>query len=67
MQEALEKQEQLGDIQVAWHLIGTLQRNKARHAAGRFALIHSVDRPDLGGGAGPAGGPGRPGRRCWCR
>ena len=30
-----------------WHLIGTLQRNKARHAAGRFALIHSVDRQDL--------------------
>jgi pyridoxal phosphate enzyme (YggS family) len=33
---------------VAWHLIGTLQRNKARHAAGRFALIHSVDRAELG-------------------
>ena len=32
---------------VAWHLIGTLQRNKARHAAGRFALIHSLDRADL--------------------
>ncbi len=32
---------------VAWHLIGPLQRNKARHAAGRFALIHSVDRADL--------------------
>ena len=32
---------------VAWHLIGTLQRNKARQAAGRFALIHSVDRADL--------------------
>ena len=30
-----------------WHLIGSLQRNKARHAAGRFVLIHSVDRPDL--------------------
>ena len=33
---------------VDWHLIGTLQRNKARHAAGRFALIHSIDRADLG-------------------
>ena len=32
---------------VEWHLIGTLQRNKARHAVGRFALIHSVDRLDL--------------------
>src|SRR5687767_1395891 len=46
VQEALGKQEALGDLPVAWHLIGTLQRNKARHAAGRFALIHSIDRAD---------------------
>src|SRR5829696_7972577 len=37
----------LRDLGVEWHLIGTLQRNKARHAAGRFALIHSIDRVDL--------------------
>ena len=49
VQEALQKQEQLAGTPVAWHLIGTLQRNKARHAAGRFALIHSVDRADLAG------------------
>jgi pyridoxal phosphate enzyme (YggS family) len=30
-----------------WHLIGQLQRNKARAVAGRFALVHSVDRSDL--------------------
>jgi pyridoxal phosphate enzyme (YggS family) len=47
VQEALQKQEVSADIAVAWHLIGTLQRNKARHAAGRFAVIHSVDRTDL--------------------
>lgn len=47
VQEALAKQAELADVPVAWHLIGTLQRNKARHAAGRFALIHSVDRLDL--------------------
>ena len=47
VQEALAKQEELPDAPVHWHLIGTLQRNKARHAAGRFALIHSVDRLDL--------------------
>ena len=47
VQEALRKQEDLADVPVDWHLIGTLQRNKARHAAGRFALIHSVDRADL--------------------
>jgi pyridoxal phosphate enzyme (YggS family) len=48
VQEALEKQDQLQGLPVVWHLIGTLQRNKARHAVGRFALIHSVDRADLG-------------------
>jgi PLP dependent protein len=47
VQEALQKQDALDGVPVAWHLIGTLQRNKARHAAGRFALIHSVDREDL--------------------
>ena len=47
VQEAMEKQAALVGVRVDWHLIGTLQRNKARHAAGRFALIHSVDRLDL--------------------
>jgi pyridoxal phosphate enzyme (YggS family) len=47
VQEALAKQDQLSDVPVEWHLIGTLQRNKARHAVGRFALIQSVDRLDL--------------------
>ena len=47
VQEALQKQEALLDVSVEWHLVGTLQRNKAKHAAGRFALIHSVDRADL--------------------
>ncbi len=47
VQEALQKQEALAQLPVQWHLIGTLQRNKARHAAGRFSLIHSIDRADL--------------------
>jgi pyridoxal phosphate enzyme (YggS family) len=47
VQEALRKQELLTGLPVAWHLIGTLQRNKARQAVGRFELIHSVDRGDL--------------------
>jgi PLP dependent protein len=47
VQEALQKQDALADLPIEWHLIGTLQRNKARHAAGRFALIHSIDRADL--------------------
>jgi pyridoxal phosphate enzyme (YggS family) len=28
---------------VRWHLVGHLQRNKVKHAVGRFALIHSLD------------------------
>jgi pyridoxal phosphate enzyme (YggS family) len=47
VQEALQKQDALPQMAARWHLIGTLQRNKARHAAGRFVLIHSVDRADL--------------------
>ena len=47
VQEAMEKQDALAGVHADWHLIGTLQRNKARHAVGRFALIHSVDRLDL--------------------
>ncbi len=30
-----------------WHFIGTLQRNKATKAVGRFELIHSVDNLEL--------------------
>jgi pyridoxal phosphate enzyme (YggS family) len=47
VQEAIQKQDALRGVAAQWHLVGTLQRNKARHAAGRFALIHSVDRTDL--------------------
>lgn len=47
VQEALQKQAALAELPVAWHLIGSLQRNKAKHAVGRFALIHSLDRADL--------------------
>jgi pyridoxal phosphate enzyme (YggS family) len=43
VQEALAKQDAWPGVPVRWHLIGHLQRNKARLAAGRFALIHSLD------------------------
>ena len=39
--EALMKMEELPDAE--WHLIGHLQTNKVRQAAGRFSLIQSVD------------------------
>lgn len=41
VQEALEKMETVS-APVDWHLIGHLQRNKAKHAM-RFAMVHSVD------------------------
>ena len=43
VQEALAKQAAWPAAPVRWHLIGHLQRNKAKLAVGRFALIHSVD------------------------
>ena len=39
--EALTKMDEVPGA--AWHLIGHLQSNKAKIAAGRFELIHSVD------------------------
>jgi pyridoxal phosphate enzyme (YggS family) len=46
VQEALTKIDAVGPGP-AWHLIGSLQRNKARHVVGRFALIHAVDSATL--------------------
>jgi pyridoxal phosphate enzyme (YggS family) len=47
VQEALNKQQELGagsqESGIRWHLIGHLQRNKARLVPGRFELVHSVD------------------------
>lgn len=48
VQEALEKQKNLSDLSdIQWHLIGHLQKNKAKLVAGQFALIHSVDSLEL--------------------
>ncbi len=46
VQEAIEKIPLVGPG-ARWHLVGHLQRNKARHAVGVFELIHSVDDLDL--------------------
>jgi len=44
VQEALQKQDELRDLTGArWHLIGHLQRNKAKDVPGRFGLVHSLD------------------------
>src|SRR3989449_9230731 len=48
VQEAVQKQDALRELSdIRWHLIGHLQRNKARVAAGRFDLVHSLDSLEL--------------------
>jgi pyridoxal phosphate enzyme (YggS family) len=43
VQDALLKMDQTSGLPIRWHLVGHLQTNKARQAAARFDLIHSVD------------------------
>lgn len=51
VQEAVQKQQELGsgsqDSRIRWHLIGHLQRNKAKLVPGRFELVHSIDSLEL--------------------
>ena len=47
VQEASEKIERLQNPGIEWHLIGHLQKNKARFCPGRFDWIHSVDSQEL--------------------
>lgn len=41
--EAAAKREAVGDLGLAWHMVGHLQRNKVRDALGLFDMIQSVD------------------------
>lgn len=47
VQEALDKIAVASDLQIRWHLVGHLQSNKAKRAAGVFSCIHSVDSVEL--------------------
>jgi PLP dependent protein len=47
IQEAEEKIPKVGANAVEWHMIGHLQKNKARKAVELFHMIHSVDSPEL--------------------
>lgn len=44
LQEALDKQEELADLDIVWHFIGPLQSNKTRDVAAHFHWLHTVDR-----------------------
>ncbi len=47
VQEALQKMDRTSDLHLRWHLVGHLQSNKARKAAERFDVVHSIDAADL--------------------
>ena len=47
VQEAESKIEEIGHERVKWHLIGHLQKNKARKAVQLFDVIHSLDSIEL--------------------
>lgn len=44
LQEALDKQQQLLDLDIEWHFIGPIQSNKTRDISAHFSWVHSVDR-----------------------
>jgi PLP dependent protein len=46
VQELVAKREAIGEV-VTWHLIGTLQTNKVKHAIQNADLIHTLDRDSL--------------------
>jgi PLP dependent protein len=46
VEEALEKipaVAHLTDVQLVWHMVGTVQSRKARQIPGQFAVLHSLD------------------------
>ncbi len=42
-QELWNKAEQMSDLDIRWHQIGPLQRNKVRHTLPLVTLVHSVE------------------------
>ena len=47
VQELVEKYTALANIDVKWHLIGHLQRNKVKYIIDKVTMIHSVENLDL--------------------
>ena len=44
LQEALQKMQELQDLDITWHFIGAIQSNKTRNIAEAFDWAHCVDR-----------------------
>jgi pyridoxal phosphate enzyme (YggS family) len=55
-QEAVAKAAELSDLDLRWHFIGQLQRNKARAVRGYASAVHSVDRSGLADALAASGG-----------
>ena len=47
LQEALQKQQELADLDLQWHFIGNCQSNKTRSIAENFQWVQSVDRQKI--------------------
>lgn len=43
VQEALQKQNEISDLNINWHFIGNIQKNKIKQIVGKFDLIQSID------------------------
>src|SRR6188768_1888607 len=46
-QEAVVKAGELADLDLRWHFVGQLQRNKARAVRAYASSVHSLDRAEL--------------------
>jgi len=46
-QDFLKKFEELKDLPIDWHFIGSLQTNKVKYIIDKVSLIHSLDRQSL--------------------
>ena len=44
LQEALQKKQELQDLDINWHFIGAIQSNKTRLIAQNFNWVHTIDR-----------------------
>lgn len=44
LQEALDKVDELSDLDIVWHFIGAVQSNKTRQLAQSFDWVHCIDR-----------------------
>ncbi len=47
VQEARDKAQALSSLPIRWHLIGRLQKNKAKYAPRLFSMVHTVDSLEL--------------------